>query len=516
MFGKTNVESDGRPCRNFHRWIAFFSILVASDAQDVQEPEQVPRKRGFAGGKALIAIVVVIAVIIAGAGVYLLAAGSSPLSTKTTTTTKSHTTITVWQDFSSTEFPAFLSARNSFMSLYPNITVSWVNQTTPSPSTLVSAALAGKAPNVIIGTSDFEGSTLFYHGLIVNLSAVVNASFFSQYTPTAISDVTLNSSIYGFPLNVNGIAMIYNKQLVPTAPATTNQMIQMAKNITVISNGKYVTAGVAYGLGSDGGYRFVAWQAGFGGRLFAANGAPTMNTNATVNALTFLNNLTTVYQVQPPALTGSGWQSLFETGHAGIIFDGPWDIAAYINALGVQNVGVAPMPTVSQTGLRPLPFLGSIAAAVLTKKSSSASNAQMWASIKFGGYLASNTSEIKFWNSAGDFPSVSSALSYVDGLNVGWATGFSNQFANYSQHFINTPQMAYYWAPFGTYVSEFASGKITAAAAASDIQNAIIQSMTQNHVPPYFVVSSALSSAALNAAAASIFVAGGTTVEMHN
>ncbi len=462
------------------------------------------------GGKAIIAVVIVLAVIIAGAGAYLLTQhpSSSTKLKKTTTTSPSHTTVTVWQDFSSTEFPAFLSARSAFMSLYPNITVDWVNQTTPSPSTLVAAALAGKAPNIIIGTSDFEGSTLFYHGLVVNLSAVVNSSFFSQYSSTARSDVTLNGSIYGFPLNVNGVAMIYNKHLIPTAPTTTNQMIQMAKNITVITNGKYVTAGVAYGLGSDGGYRFVAWQAGFGGRLFAANGAPTINTNATVDALEFLNNLTTVYQIQPPALTGSEWQSLFETGHAGIIFDGPWDIAAYINALGVQNVGVAPMPTVSQTGLRPLPFLGSIAAAVLTKSSSGASNSQMWASIRFGEFLASNATEIKFWNSAGDFPSVTSALSYVDSLNVGWATGYSDQFVNDSQHFVNAPQMGYYWTPFGTYVSEFTSGKINATATAADIQNAIVQSMTQNHVPPYVVVYSTVSSAAQTAAASSIFVAG--------
>jgi arabinogalactan oligomer/maltooligosaccharide transport system substrate-binding protein len=509
MIGKSIIHL-GKSLRCSHaEKFGLISLLAASAGSDEQEPESVPEKRRSGGGKAIIAIVIVIAVVIAGAGAYLLMLHpSSVLNKKTTTTTSpSHSTITVWQDFSSTEFPAFLSARSSFMSLYPNITVDWVNQTTPSPSTLVSAALAGKAPNIIIGTSDFEGSTLFYHGLIVNLSSVVNGSFFSQYTSTARSDVTLNGSIYAFPLNINGVAMIYNKNLIPKAPVTTDQMIQMAKNITVISNGKYVTAGVAYGLGSDGGYRFVAWQAGFGGRLFASNGAPTINSTATVNALEFLNNLTTVNAVQPPALTGSEWQSLFETGHAGIIFDGPWDIAAYINALGVQNVGVAPMPIVSQTGLRPLPFLGSIATGVLTQKSSSASNSQMWASIKFGEYLASNATEIKLWNSAGDFPSVTSALSYVDSLNVGWATGYSNQFVNYSQHFINAPQMGYYWSPFGTYVSEFTSGKISAASAAADIQTAIVQSMTQNHVPPYVIVSSAVSSAAQSSEYASIFIA---------
>ena len=469
-----------------------------------------PRQRKAGGAKVLIAVVVVVAVILAGAGAYLLLAHpSTATKTKTTgpTPTPSHTTITVWQDFSSTEFPAFLSARSAFMSAYPNVTVDWVNQTTPSPSTLVSAALAGKAPNVIIGTSDFEGSTLYYHGLIINLSAVVGSSFFSQYSGTALSDVTLNNSVYAFPLNVNGIAMIYNKKLIPVAPTTTDQMISMAKNVTVISNGKYVTAGVAYGLGSDGGYRFIAWQAGFGGRLFAANGTPTLNTSATINALDFLNNLTTVYNVQPPALTGSEWMSLFETGHAGIIFDGPWDIGAYISALGAQNVGVAPMPVISQTGLRPLPFLGSIAVGILTKRASSATNSQMWASIQFGEYLASNTTEIKFWNSAGDFPSVSTALNYIDGLNVSWARGYSDQFVNHSQLFINKPQMGYYWTPFGTYVSEFTSGKISAAAAASDIQTAIVQSMTQNHISPYVVVSTVYASASQTSSYTSLFVA---------
>jgi arabinogalactan oligomer/maltooligosaccharide transport system substrate-binding protein len=496
--------------------VSIFSLMSAA-VDSASTGTTPPKQKKTGSAKILIAVVVVAAVILAGAGTYLLLEHPSSTKTKTTgpTPTPSHTTITVWQDFSSTEFPAFLSARSSFMSTYPNVTVDWVNQTTPSPSTLVSAALAGKAPNIIIGTSDFEGSTLFYHGLILNLSAAVGSSFFSQYTGTALSDVTFNNSVYAFPLNINGIAMVYNKKLIPVPPATTDQMISMAKNVTVISNGKYVTAGVAYGLGSDGGYRFIAWQAGFGGQLFAPNGTPTLNTSATVDALEFLNNLTTVYNVQPPALTVSEWMSLFETGHAGIIFDGPWDIEAYISALGEQNVGVAPMPVVSQTGLRPLPFLGSIAVGILTKQASSATNQQIWAAIQFGEYLASNSTEIKFWNSAGDFPSVSTALNYIDGLNVSWAKGYSDQFVNYSQIFINKPQMGYYWTPFGTYVSEFTSGKISAATAASDIQNAIIQSMTQNHVPPYVVVSAVYTAAAQASSYTSLFVASSYTLKIY-
>jgi arabinogalactan oligomer/maltooligosaccharide transport system substrate-binding protein len=465
------------------------------------------------GSRALIVAIVVVVVIIAGIGGYLLVYKKSSTTTTSTApppTSSSKVSITVWQDFSTTEFPVFQKALKWFEQNYTNVSVSWVNQTTPAPSTIVSAAIAGRAPNILIGTSDFEGSTLFYHGLLVNISAYVNSSFFSQYASTALSDVTENGTVYAFPLNINGIAMIYNKQLIPTLPQTTNQMIDMAKNITVIQNGKMTTAGVAYGLDTDGGYRFVAWLAGFGGYLFAANGTPTVDTPATVEALEFLNNLTTVYNVQPAGLTSSEWMSLFETGHAGIIFDGPWDIETYLTALGPNNVGVAPMPIVSQTGLRPRPFLGSIAIAVLNHRSSGASAAQIWASIKFGEFMASRTVELQFWNAAGDFPSVTSALDYVMGLNISWAQGFAEQFLNYSQHFINIPQLAYYWTPFGQYVSEFIAtnaSHISAAQAAADIQNAIVQSMKQNNIAPYFIVANAQVAQKLGASYLSIATA---------
>ncbi len=468
--------------------VSVTGMLNISAAAGEGAPEYVPKKPKT--GRTILVILVAAAVVVAGIGVYYVlnpsqAPGGGPGPT-------GKTSITVWQAFSTTEFPAFLSIRNAFMQQNPNITVNWVNQTSPSPSTLQPAALAGTAPNIIIGTSDFEGSSLYYYNFTLNLAKYLNSSAFSIYSPTALSDVTYNGTdIYAFPININGVAMIYNKKLIPTAPLTTDQMIQMAKNITVISGGRYTTSGIIAGDQSDSGYRFVAWQAGFGGRLFASNGSPTINTGATEAAMMFLNNLTTVNQVTPAGMTTQAtWISLFETGKVGIVFDGPWDITEYVSALGADNVGVAPMPTVSQTGLRPLPFLGSIAVSVLNEKSSSATPAQINASIKFAQYLASNESQIKFWNSAGDFPATTGGLQYVMSLNVSWANGFAEQFLRYSQQFFNTPQMAYYWTPFGTYYGGFISGSSTAAQAASSIQTSIVSSMQQYHIPPYVVTSS--------------------------
>jgi arabinogalactan oligomer/maltooligosaccharide transport system substrate-binding protein len=431
-----------------------------------------------------IVIAVVVIVVIAGVFGYLYVNHALPGQGKVGGCNKS-TSISVWQDFSSTEFPAFAKAVSQYEAQNPGQTVSWVNETTPSPSNYVAAALACQAPDILIGTSDFAGG-LYFDGFLANLSQYVPSSTFSPFVSTALSDVTQAGAVYGFPLNVNGVAMIYNKQLVSTAPTTTNQMISVAKNITVISGGKFTRAGLIYGVDSDGGYRFPAWQSGFGGEMFTPAGLPNLNTTASVNALTFLNNFSTVYKIEPPGVTAeSTYEDLFAEGQVGMIFDGPWDIQMYVNALGANNVGVATIPIVSQTGFHPRPFWGSIGAFVSLRNASGASPALFNESIKFAEFLASPTVEGGLFNSSGDIPSLVNTFDYVHSLNIPFETGFLDQFFNYSQAFPNTPQMTYYWDPYNTEVSAYVSGSISASTAMSDIQSSIISQMQQNHIPPY-------------------------------
>ena len=446
-----------------------------------------PQRRERHTGRNVLVVVVVVIVVAAGVLAYLYETKSLPGQKKGAAGCNSSTKITVWQDFSPTEFPAFATAVSEYETANPGQTVSWVNETTPSPSNYVAAALACQAPDILIGTSDFAGG-LYFDGFLANLSLSLPSSAFSPFIPAAIADVTQNGGIYGFPLNVNGVAMIYNKNLVKTVPSTTDQMIQEAQNITVTSGGKITTAGLIYALDSDGGYRFPAWQSGFGGTFFLPNGAPDLNTTASVNALTFMNNFSSVDKIEPPAITAeSTWEGLFSTGKVGMIFDGPWDIQMYVNALGKTNVGVATIPIVSQTGLHPRPFWGSIGAFVSLPNASGASPVLFNESVKFAQFLASPTVEGELFNSSGDIPSIASTFKFVQSLNIPFETGFLNQFFNYSQPFPNTVQMTYFWTPYNTYISEYLepSGGISASAALSDIQGSIITQMTQNKIPPY-------------------------------
>lgn len=426
-------------------------------------------------------VVVVVAGSIAYLGINHKLPGQS--STGTAGCSKS-TSINVWQDFSSTEFPAFQTAVTQYEAQNPGQTVTWVNETTPSPSNYVAAALACQAPDILIGTSDFAGG-LYFDGFLANLTKILPASAFSQFLPVALADNTQSGTVFGIPLNVNGVAMIYNKHLVPVPPTTTNQMIQDAMNITTTSGGKIVTAGLIYGLDSDGGYRFPAWQSGFGSTFFAANGLPNLNNSATVDALEFCNNFSTVYKVEPPDVTSeTTYEGQFAKGDVGMIFDGPWDIDTYVAALGSSWVGVAPMPMVSQTGLWPEPLWGSIGAYVSAPNASGAGSLLFNESVKFAQFLASPEVEGELFNSSGDIPSLSNTFGYVESLKIPFVQGFLNQFFNHSQAFPNTPQISYYWTPFGDEVSSYIAGTITAAQAASGIQSAIIAQMQANHIPP--------------------------------
>jgi arabinogalactan oligomer / maltooligosaccharide transport system substrate-binding protein len=432
----------------------------------------------------VIAIIIVVVVVVAGSLAYLGINHKLPGQSSGTAGCSSSKSISVWQDFSATEFPAFQTAVTQYEADNPGQSVTWVNETTPSPSNYVAAALACQAPDILIGTSDFAGG-LYFDGFLANLSKFLPASAFSPFIPGALSDVTQSGSVYGLPLNVNGVAMIYNKHLVPVAPTTTDQMLSVAKNITVTSGGKITTAGLIYAVDSDGGYRFPAWQSGFGSTFFQSNGLPNLNNTASINALTFATNFSTVDAVEPPGITSeTTWEDQFAEGNVGMIFDGPWDINTYVNALGASNVGVAPIPVVSQTGLHPEPFWGSIGAFVSAPNASGAGSVLFNESIKFAQFLASPTVEGELFNSSGDIPSLANTFGYVESLKIPFEEGFLDQFFNYSQAFPNTPQMTYYWTPFGDEVSDYLAGSITAAQAMSSIQTQIISQMQQNHIPP--------------------------------
>jgi arabinogalactan oligomer/maltooligosaccharide transport system substrate-binding protein len=142
---------------------------------------------------------------------------------------------------------------------------------------------------------------------------------------------------------------MYNKDFIPEAPKTTDEMIEMAKANT--GDGKY---GLVWNQTEP--FWLVPWLGGFGGKVFAEDGvAPDLNTKAMVDTLAFFHALKYEHKVTPQEADYGGADTLFKEGKAAMIVNGDWSLGDYKNTLG-DKFGTAALPMVSSTEKWPAPY----------------------------------------------------------------------------------------------------------------------------------------------------------------
>ena len=82
---------------------------------------------------------------------------------------------------------------------------------------------------------------------------------------------------------------------------------------------------------------------------------PTLDTEANVRALNFIQELRDLHRIVPREADYEIADALFKEGRAGMIINGDWSWGGYISA-GI-DIGVAPIPRVSETGLWASPMV---------------------------------------------------------------------------------------------------------------------------------------------------------------
>ena len=356
------------------------------------------------------------------------------------------------------EFGAFNKSLAAFEAAYPYITVNV--QTHPSSSEqadFTTASLANQAPNVIRAANDWTGAFVA-EGFVTPIDQFMNSTFLAQYFPASIQDYQFRGHTYGLPENINGLALIYNKALVPTPPTTTNQLVSMAQGITKYdSSCKITTAGIAFNAagGFGSGYWWWAFLDGFGGSVFnATNPAmPTINSSQAVASVQFLNSLVTdpnpgtgCNGVMPPGTDYGTAETLFDTGHAGMTINGPWEISTINSSLSKlgDQFGVVPLPTVSSTGKPLAPFIGSQGWEVASGKSAAATQA----SFDFIAWMTNFNSQKNMVVMAGDLPSNQALAKDPSVTSNPASVGFLAQ-AALSAPAVNTPEMGVVYSNIG-------------------------------------------------------------------
>ena len=269
---------------------------------------------------------------------------------------KQDNSIAIWEQMDPEEQKLLDARIVTFQASHPGVTVTRLHFETELLRTqFQTAALAGGGPCLVFGPSDQIGpmSTM---KLIQPLNQLLGDEFLSSFMAGSLD--TLNGQVYAVPDQVgNHLALVYNKKYVKKAPANTDELIAAARTNTVDENGDGVADRYGLVFNTVEPFWLVPFLGGFGGWIMDAQFRPTLDSPAMVKALAFVRDLRLKYAVMPKECDYQQAETLFKEGKAAMIINGPWSWGGYISA-GI-DVGIAPIPKVSETGLWPSPMVSS-------------------------------------------------------------------------------------------------------------------------------------------------------------
>ena len=219
-----------------------------------------------------------------------------------------------------------------------------------APAKFQQAAAAGKGPDVWCWPHDRIGEWI-QGGLLrpVNPSKAIKDSI----EPTAWNAFTVDSKIWGYPISVESIGLIYNKDLVKTPPKSWDDVVKLDKELSAKGkkailwdyNNTYFTWPL---LAADGGYVFAKDKNG--------NYDPTkvgVNNPGALKGAEVLANLIKT-GVMPKGASYSDMEAGFNKGDSAMMISGPW---AWDNLKKSKiKFGVAPIPSVGDKPGKP--FVG--------------------------------------------------------------------------------------------------------------------------------------------------------------
>jgi maltose-binding protein MalE len=211
------------------------------------------------------------------------------------------------------------------------------------------AYMGGQGPDLVLSPFDHTGPFSIM-GLAQPLDELMSQDMKDKYIDAALPGMSLHGETYGVPVTMgNHLMLMYNKNIVDEAPETWSELIEVAKANTVDEDGdglvdKY---GLAYNLNEP--FWWAAFHGGFDGWVFDEEYNPTLNTEATVDALQFVYDLKFEHEIVPKESDYDLMDSLFKEGNVAFIINGDWSIEGYKNAENI-DLGVAPIPRFEKTG----------------------------------------------------------------------------------------------------------------------------------------------------------------------
>ncbi|MGE5378572.1 MAG: extracellular solute-binding protein [Bacteroidota bacterium] len=290
---------------------------------------------------------------------------------------------------------------------------------------------AGGGPDMFTAPNDSLGKEV-RASVVAPIDDLVKGKL-DGYTQAGINGVTVDGKMYAVPGIAKAVALYYNKDTVPTPPATTDDLMNLVK-----SGKKIVINQNAY-------HNYGFWGA-FGGKLMDDTGKCVADQGGFADALQYLKDLKAAGALFET--DGGKADTEFRQGQADMIINGPWVLGDYKKDLG-DKLGVAPMPAGPGGPATPL--------AGIDGWYINPNSANQQAAVDLALYIFGKDGLGEYANTAGDPPARSDVTitdplvkDFADAAAAGFPRPQSAEFDNY-------------WGPFGDAVTAVMEGKATPA-----------------------------------------------------
>ncbi|HHB81874.1 MAG TPA: maltose/maltodextrin ABC transporter substrate-binding protein MalE [Devosia sp.] len=317
------------------------------------------------------------------------------------------------------------------------------------------SAAAGDGPDIFIWAHDRFGEWAA-GGLIapVDPSAETRDAIFDF----AWDSMEFDGKTWGYPISVEAVGLIYNKDLVATPPATFEEMgsIDLPEGVGAIMwdyNNTYFSMPL---LMANGGYAFQKVDGSYDDSDTGVNNAGAIAGAAMIKSLIDDG-------IMPPGVDYGVMDAAINKGEVAMVINGPW-AWSNLEDSGI-NFGVAPIPSIN--GAPSKSFVGVLGATI----NAASPNADL-AKEFIEGYLLSDEG-LKMVNDdvpLGAVADKSFAATLADNANV--AATLAN--AQNGIPMPSTPAMGKFWSAMGPALQNITSGQQSVEDALNDAAERIL------------------------------------------
>jgi len=335
--------------------------------------------------------------------------------------------IEIWTAFSGLELTWLESQTNTFTNLFSvsvdikQLKIGEINQRLLLSFRDDSIEL----PDLIVGLAHNQIPKLSKNKTLANLQKYSTEDYLADLSKNARLAFSENGQLLGFPLFLEGPALIVNKDLLTKIPESFEDLLASAKKLSSedVKGFEFDATNLYFA------YPFLASH---GGKLFN-QGELSIETESFKKGVEFLRDLRFKYHLFEQSPSYQELTKDFYFGKLAFVYDGPWAIKEYQKQIDLQVIPIPP----TQAGLE-LNSLASAYGIVLLKKSEDDLNA-----VNLAKWLSRPEAQVELAESAFKIPSSIKAIKQLDNdVLAGFARALTN-----AQLIPANPQMGNTWGP---------------------------------------------------------------------